>query len=120
MPEVYMVYMTAGSDAEARTIAGHLVEHRLAACVNILGAVHSVYRWQGVVEEGTEVAMVAKTTAEGVEPLERAVKALHSYECPCIVAWPLAAGHGPFLDWVREQTGGGMKPIGKERSPSLS
>lgn len=98
---VLMVYMTAANRTEAETLAEVLVTERAAACVNVLGPIASVYRWMGQVEHAEEVALIAKTTAGAYAQLEALVKQNHSYECPCIVAWPLHHGHAPFLDWVR-------------------
>jgi periplasmic divalent cation tolerance protein len=102
--DILIVYLTAATAAEAEKLAELLVEARVAACVNVLGAIQSVYRWQGKVERAGEVAMIAKTTAAQFPRLEELVKQHHSYDCPCIVAWPLSGGHAPFLDWVRAQT----------------
>jgi periplasmic divalent cation tolerance protein len=99
--EVLMVYMTAPDVAVAGTLADALVEGRFAACVNMLGAITSVYSWEGKIERGGEVAMMAKTTRAKFPALEALVKKHHPYACPCIVGWPLAEGHQPFLDWVR-------------------
>lgn len=98
------VYMTAPSLEEAESIAEALVGERLAACVNILGAVRSVYRWQGAVRRGGEVALVAKTRAAMFDMLAARVRALHSDETPCIVAWPIAAGDAAYLAWLGAET----------------
>jgi periplasmic divalent cation tolerance protein len=98
------VYMTASSMEEAETIAEALVGERLAACVNILGAVRSVYRWQGAVRRDGEIALVAKTRAAMFDMLAARVRALHSYETPCIVAWPIAAGDAAYLAWLGAET----------------
>lgn len=103
--DVIMVYMTASDDSEAMKIAEMLVEERVVACVNVLGAMQSVYRWQGKIERAGEVAMIAKTTRAQFSRVEGLVKRQHSYACPCIVAWPLSAGYPPYLDWLREQIG---------------
>lgn len=100
--KVVWVYMTAGSMAEARRIAKTLVSGRLAACVNILGAMESVYSWQGKVRKGREVALVAKTVTGRRSELVRTVRSLHSYECPCIVCLPVNGGNPEFLRWIRE------------------
>jgi len=94
------VYVTAASREEAEVIASALICEKVAACVNILGEIKSIYEWNGVVEKATEVAMIAKTTQAGFAALEKVVMKHHSYECPCIVAWPLSNGHAPFLDWI--------------------
>lgn len=99
-----MVYMTAQTRGEALTIAEALVEARLAACVNVLGDVTSVYRWQGKVETAAETAFIAKTRAELFEALRDKVKTLHSYDTPCIVAYPMGAGDAPYLDWIKSET----------------
>ena len=93
--------MTAANRDEAGRIADALVREKLAACVNVLGEISSVYEWKGTLEHATEVAMIAKTTREKYPELEKQVKQLHSYECPCMVAWPIAVGHAPFLDWIK-------------------
>jgi periplasmic divalent cation tolerance protein len=73
---------------------------RLAACVNILDNMNSFYMWQGEVQDDTEVVIIAKTTEDRVPALIEKVTALHSYDCPCIVAIPVSGGNQAFLDWV--------------------
>ncbi len=90
--------------AEAERIAEVLVDERLAACVNILGGVRSVYRWQDAVERADEIAMIAKTKQVLFEPLAARVRALHSYDTPAIVAWPIVAGDSAYLDWIAAET----------------
>lgn len=102
--DALFVYMTAGSAEEARRIARALVEERCAACVNLIEGMRSVYRWQGAVEEASEVVMIAKTTAAGFDRLAARVRELHSYDCPCIVALPVQAGDAGYLAWIGEQT----------------
>lgn len=99
-----MVYMTAANPSEAERIAQALVEERLAACVNVLPMISSVYRWQGRVERATEVALFAKTRADLVQKLTERVLALHSYECPCVVSLALDGGHPGFLSWITTET----------------
>ena len=98
------VYMTAGSREEAAAIGRRLVQERLAACVNILTPMQSIYRWEGKIEESVEAVMIAKTTAGCLERLVSRVQQLHSYDCPCIVAWKITAGNPAFLDWIAEET----------------
>lgn len=105
MERAVSVYIVASDTAEAERIAEALVAERLAACVNILGAVRSVYRWQGTVERADEVAMIAKTTEALFNPLAARVRALHSYDTPAIVAWPIVAGDAAYLDWIGAETG---------------
>ena len=95
--------MTAGSKSEARKIAQALVESRLAACVNILDNMQSIYRWQGKVQEDSEVVLIAKTTEAQVFRLIEKVKSLHSYDCPCVVSLPVLDGYPPFLNWVHAE-----------------
>ncbi|MCU0563197.1 MAG: divalent-cation tolerance protein CutA [Desulfobacterales bacterium] len=98
--DIRFVYMTAGGLEEARRIGRGLVESRLAACVNILPGMQSVYRWEGKVEEAVEVVVIAKTTASCVAALTERVKSLHSYDCPCVVSLKVDGGHQHFLDWI--------------------
>jgi periplasmic divalent cation tolerance protein len=100
---VNFVYMTAGSKAEAQKIGNALVEGRLAACVNILDNMQSIYRWNERVQQDTEVVLIAKTTDNLVSALIDQVKSLHSYDCPCIVSLPILNGYPPFLDWVQQE-----------------
>jgi periplasmic divalent cation tolerance protein len=100
------VYIVAADTAEADRIAEALVVERLAACVNILGTVRSVYRWQGKVERADETAMIVKTTEALFERLAARVRAMHSYDTPAIVAWPIVAGDAAYLDWIAAETGG--------------
>ena len=99
-----LIYITASSDEEARTIARTLVEERLAACANILGRIGSVYWWEGELQEDDEVALIVKSTDALVPRIVERVKALHSYDCPCVVALPIAAGNAAFLDWIGAET----------------
>jgi len=100
---VNFVYMTAGSKAEAQQIGNALVEGRLAACVNILDNMQSIYRWNERIQQDTEVVLIAKTTDNLVSALIDQVKSLHSYDCPCIVSLPISNGYPPFLDWVHAE-----------------
>jgi periplasmic divalent cation tolerance protein len=108
-PEVCMTaclcYVTLGPREDACEIARLLVEERLAAAVNILDGVQSVYRWQDAIEEAPETMLVVKTRAELVERLTERVVGLHSYQCPAVVAVPVAGGNPGYLKWIEEQTG---------------
>jgi periplasmic divalent cation tolerance protein len=104
MDEFVMVYMTAPDRGEALRIARALVDAKLAACVNVLGDCTSVYRWQGAVEEAGEVTLVAKSRAGLFDRLAAAVKAVHSYDTPCIVAYPMSVGDAAYLGWIRDST----------------
>lgn len=102
--DICLVYVTVGGETEARDIGRALVETRLAACVNIHGPVQSLYRWDGAIQEDTEVVLIAKTRESLVPNLTQKVLALHSYDCPCIVAIPVSGGNPAFLNWVMEET----------------
>lgn len=94
------VFITAANGEEAARLAEMLVGARLAACVQILPEIESVYRWKGQVERQREVLLIAKTTASKFEELEREVRAIHSYETPEIVALTIVAGSAPYLQWL--------------------
>ncbi len=98
------VYMTAASEDEAHRIARTLVEDRLAACTNVIPGMTSYYWWEGQIDQGKEVVVVAKTQQRLVEKLVDRVKALHSYSCPCIVALPIEQGNPAFLEWIEKET----------------
>ena len=106
MTSAVSVYITVPSRDMAERIARALVEEQLAACVNIVPGVRSLYRWKGRVETANEVVLIAKTRKASFDALEKRVKELHSYEVPCIVALPIEAGHQPYLDWIEKETVG--------------
>jgi periplasmic divalent cation tolerance protein len=99
-----MIYITTSSTEEALRIGRDVVALRLAACANVLPGVTSVFRWQGEVQEDGETALILKTRSELVEALTKRVKELHSYDCPCVVALPIAGGNPDFLRWIAEET----------------
>ena len=98
-----LLYMTAGDREEALALARMLVGERLAACANVLGAATSVYRWDGSVQEESEVVLVAKTVEDRVEAVARRVREAHSYDSPCVVALPISGGDADFLAWIRDE-----------------
>jgi len=98
-----IVLSTAGSPEEAARISRELVERGLAACVNLIPGLTSVYRWQGAIEEAAEVLLIVKTSAEKLSALEAAVRELHSYEVPEFLVLPVAGGSQPYLDWLFAQ-----------------
>jgi len=102
--EPLVAYITTGSEEEAVIIARVLVEERLAACVNVLPGVRSIYRWEGAVHDDPECLMIVKTTAANFERLRERVVELHTYSCPEIIAAPIVQGHRPYLDWLDEST----------------
>ena len=95
-----VVFMTASSGEEATRLADLLVGANLAACVQILPEMESVYRWQGEIERQSEILLIAKTSVAKFADLEREVRALHSYETPEIIALPILAGSAPYLEWL--------------------
>ena len=100
----FLVYMTAPTEQEALHLARELVAQRLAAGVNMLPAARSVYRWQGTVHEAGECLLLAQVSGAALPQLMETVRALHSYEVPCVVAMPIAAGYQPFLQWIAENS----------------
>ena len=105
MTGIVSVYATFADEEEARRIGRLVVEERLAACVNILGACHSIYRWQGKVEEESEAAAVFKVTAGQAELLIKRIAQLHSYDVPAAVVWPIADAPESYRRWVLENSG---------------
>jgi len=100
MAEYLQVLTSAGSEEEAERISVALIERRLAACVQILGPVSSRYRWQGEIERAREWLCLAKTEAGRYDDLEAAIREVHSYEEPEIVATPIVAGSASYLEWL--------------------
>lgn len=100
MEPVNLVYMTAGSKDEALSIGKTLVAEKLAACVNVIDQMNSVFEWEGEVQHDTEVILIAKTAESRVPELVEKVKAEHSYDCPCIVCLPVSNGNPDFLEWI--------------------
>lgn len=97
------IYITTKDEDEARKIGRTLVEEKLAACVNI-HPIKSIYRWEGVIEEEGETAMLVKTRTELADKVIERVKELHSYEVPCIVSLPIDKGNPDYLKWIEEST----------------
>jgi len=100
MTDYVQVLTTAGSEEEAERICDALIEDRLAACVQVAGPVSSTYRWQGEIEREREWQCLAKTEARLYEEVEAAIRRVHSYDEPEIVAIPVLAGSRGYLDWV--------------------
>lgn len=107
MTDKRIVFTTASSEEEARKIARHLVEHKLAACVNILPQVESIYRWQDKVESSREWLLLIKTTAEGFVAVRDAILESHSYELPECVAIAVDDGSLRYLEWVADSVKSG-------------
>jgi periplasmic divalent cation tolerance protein len=104
MPDVLLVLTNCPDTAVAERIARALVENRLAGCVNQLPPVTSTYRWQGAVESAVEVTLLIKCTRERYPAVEEAIRQLHPYRVPEILAVPIVAGFGPYLRWVDDET----------------
>jgi periplasmic divalent cation tolerance protein len=102
MSDTRLVLTTAGSEAEAKKIARALVERHLAACVNIVPQISSIYRWQGKVEEAQEWLLIMKTTAQAFERVCDAVAELHSYELPECICLAIEDGSSNYLRWSEE------------------
>ena len=98
-----VVLITAPNREEAIRLADMIVGAHLAACVQILPEMESVYRWQGKIERQPEILLIAKTTHGRFDELEREVRALHSYDTPEIIALPIVAGSEPYLRWLTEE-----------------
>jgi periplasmic divalent cation tolerance protein len=101
--ETIFAYVTCADEEEARRIGRALIEERLAACANVLGGVVSIYRWQGAVQEDRETVLIFKTSAALAAQAAERVKALHSYDLPCIVTLPISGGNPAFLAWIAAQ-----------------
>ncbi len=101
---VMLVYITAGDVEEAREIGSELIIRHLAACVNIIDKMESMYWWEGKIESSSEAVLIAKTVPELVEKLTETVKQLHSYDCPCIVAVESKEGNSEFFEWIKSHT----------------
>jgi periplasmic divalent cation tolerance protein len=103
--KVIVVLVTCPTQPVARRLAALVVAKRLAACVNLLPGIQSLFWWQGKVEHAREVLLMIKSTRHQFERLRRAILAHHPYEVPEIIAMPLVAGHRPYLQWVRANIG---------------
>lgn len=100
--EHIIVFITVSSPEEGGRIAKSLVEKRVAACVNIVAGLRSIYRWEGKVCDDSELLLIAKTTSDLFTALEREVKSLHSYKVPEIIAVPIIYGYRKYLEWIDE------------------
>jgi len=104
MTDKRIVLSTAGSEEEARKIARYLVDHRLAACVNIVPQVESIYRWEGTIESAREWLLLIKTTVEQFEKVRDAIGELHSYDLPECIAVEIEDGSPEYLRWLANPT----------------
>ncbi len=99
------IYAVFATDEEAQRIGRAMVEEKLAACVNILGPVRSIYRWQGKIEESQEVAALFKSTDAAADRLIARIATLHSYDVPCVESWPVDKVLSDYADWLEQSTG---------------
>ncbi len=104
MTDVHVVLVTAPNDAEAARIARTLVEERLVACVNLLPSIRSIYRWEGAVEEATEILMILKSARERVDEVRDRLIELHPYDEPEFLALDVIEGSKSYLNWVLAET----------------
>ncbi|MBI2602949.1 MAG: divalent-cation tolerance protein CutA [Deltaproteobacteria bacterium] len=104
MSEYMIVYITTPNMKRARKIAKLLVEEKLAACVNLIKGMESLYEWKGKLRQEEEVLMLVKTRQKLFATLQEKVLSIHSYDVPCIVGFPLTEGNESYLNWLKEQT----------------
>ena len=102
--EFIVVLVTCGSEEEALKIANALVEEHLAACVNLVSPIRSIYRWEGKIWYEKEWMLIIKTQKQRFEKLEKKVKSLHSYSVPEIISLPIVEGSSSYLNWLEEMT----------------
>lgn len=103
MTDAVIILCTCGKEEEALAIGNALIEARLAACVNLLPPIQSIYRWQGDVETAQEILLLIKTTQERFPGVRNRITELHSYDTPEIIAIPVVDGSDNYLAWLREQ-----------------
>ncbi|MBE90703.1 MAG: divalent-cation tolerance protein CutA [Rhodospirillaceae bacterium] len=100
----YMIYVITPNETEAFKISQTLVDEHLVACANILPGMISIYRWKDNVEQSQEVLLFLKTTKANIKAVTERVISLHSYDCPCVVNWPITGGNLAFLNWIKTET----------------
>ncbi len=104
MSKSYLVLSTIDTHQEAERIARHLVEERLAACVNLVPKITSIYRWKGALERATEHLMIMKTAQDRLASLTQRIKELHPYEVPEVIALSIEEGDSTYLEWIFSET----------------
>ncbi len=100
MTDIRILYIPCKTSSEARAIGTALVTEKLAACVNVIKNVDSIYKWEGKVEESNEAVLIAKTKSDLVEKLTERVKELHGYDCPCIISFPVDSVNQKYSEWL--------------------
>ncbi|MDA2923567.1 divalent-cation tolerance protein CutA [Acidobacteria bacterium AH-259-G07] len=103
-PKIYLVISTIDNHEAAERIAHQLVEERLAACVNIISNLTSIYKWKGTLERATEHLMVIKTAEDRLQRLTNRIAELHPYDVPEVIAFSIDSGYAPYLEWVISET----------------
>ena len=101
-----LIYVTVPSYPEAKKIAETVVTEHVAACANIFDGITSIFEWEGKLCRENETALILKTSANRVDDLTARIKALHSYDCPCIVALPIESGSPAFIHWIEKSVTG--------------
>ncbi len=102
---IVSAYAIFGDADEAERIGRLVIEERLAACINMLEPVRSLYRWQGAIESAEEIPAILKTTEAKAEALVARIAELHSYDVPCVVTWPVDRAFEPYAQWVTDSVG---------------
>lgn len=102
--QLELIYITCADAAEARRIVHALLSEQLIACANIIPTITSVFRWDDGIQEDTESVLLVKTQSMLFPAIEALVLAQHSYSCPAILRLPISGGHGPFLQWIEDET----------------
>ena len=105
MTDAVIVLCTFANEQDALCIGSAVVQARLAACVNVLPGIRSIYRWKGEIEQADEILLLIKTTQQSFPALRDRIKELHPYETPEIIAVPIGDGLADYLAWIREQVG---------------
>lgn len=103
--EFRLAITTTADRQQAERLARELLERRLAACVNIVPGVYSIYRWQGAISTGDEQLLLIKTRVELIPPLKAALAACHAYDCPELIVFEIVDGAAPYLDWLAHSLG---------------
>jgi len=98
-----LVYITAKDKEQALSIGRALVQERLCACVNIIDSMTSIYEWEGQINTDNEAVLIAKTVSEKFDSLQKRVKELHTYTCPCIISIPISNGSAQYLHWLKSE-----------------
>jgi len=104
MKRKFVVFVTVDNDATAQSISKSLVGEQLAACVNIISGVRSIYKWKGEMMDESELLMIIKTTENNFEKLEKRIIEIHPYDVPEIIGIAIDEGHEPYLNWIENET----------------